>query len=388
MKDRKPTKRKRGNGEGSVHKVSGKNLWRAAVTVGVVNGKRRRKIAYGKTKTEALDELRKLTATGPTVPTGGGNLSVATVVNRYLTRGVAHLEVSTVASYRTVADRHILPRIGTVPVGKVVPDVVRQVIDEMNAADLSASKCRHALTIMRQAFDLAVREEIIRFNPALGIKAPKAQHYEHTPLRPEQAEAFFDEVREHRLGALFILAIASGLRQGELFGLRWSDVDLDAKTVTVRRKVVEVGGQFHEGAPKSKAGRRVVTLPTFAVDALNAHRKRAVAAGLAACPLVFPNRNGGVLRRQNVRRTMINLLTKAGIKPVRFHDQRHTTATLLLAAGEHPKVVQERMGHSRITVTLETYAHVLPGMQERAAERLDSILQQKAPLDDRAAGTA
>jgi integrase len=388
MTERKGTKRKRGNGEGSVHKVSGKNLWRAVVTLGVVNGKRRRVVKYGRTKAEALEELRKLSAAGPLVPTGSGLVSVATVVNRYLTLSVGRLAVSTLASYRTTADLHILPRIGTVPARKCSPDMVRQVLDDMGAAGLSPSKRRHALTVIRRAFKLAVDEKVLASNPAVGVSAPRLEHHEIKPLTPAQVSAFLAEAAEHPLGALFVVAIGTGLRQGELFGLRWSDVDLEARTITVRRKVIEVDGEFHEGAPKSKHGRRTVTLPAFTVDALQAHRRRTVAAGLAACPLVFPSRKGTVLRRQNVRRTMRAILSRAGIDPVRFHDQRHTTATLLLAAGENPKVVMERLGHSRITTTLETYAHVLPGTQERSAARLDAILGEKERDDEFAAGTA
>lgn len=370
------SKRKRGNGEGSVHYVKAKKLWRASVSVPKIGGGRKRKTVYGKSKAAALDELRKLVAKGAAVPTGGGQMNVATIITRYLERGTTDLRPLTRDSYRAVAENHIVPRIGPVLASRVTPELVRGVSDAMADAGLSASKRCHALTVMRQAFGLAVGEGVLSHNPAVGVKRPKITQHEIHPLSPSQVAALREAATGHRQEALFVTAIGTGLRQGELFALRWDDVDLDRATITVRRTVAELDGKFIEGPPKSAAGRRTVTLPLFVVDAIREHRKLLMARGLAGCPLVFPDRNGGFLRRQNVSRTLRLLVKRAGLpESFRFHDQRHTSATLLLKAGENAKVVQERLGHSRITVTLETYAHVLPGMQEQAATRMDSILE-------------
>lgn len=374
----KTKRRKRGNGEGSVHFVKDKRLWRASVSLPKIGGGRKRKAVYGKTKAHALDELRKLIAKGAAVPTGGGQLNVTSIITRYLERGTVDLRPLTRASYRTVAETHVIPRIGSLLASRMTPELIRGVSDDMATAGLSASKRCHALTVIRRAFDLAMSEGVISANPAIGVKRPKIEQPEISPLSLQQVGVLRDAVAGHKQAALFLMAIGSGLRQGELFALRWDDIDLHRGTVVVRRTVAELDGEFIEGPPKTKAGRRTVTLPAFVVESLVDHRRRLMADGLAGSGLVFPSRNGTFLRRQNVNRALRTILKRAGL-PVsfRFHDQRHTSATLLLADGENAKVVQERLGHSRISVTLDTYAHVLPGMQERAAGRFDLLMEKK-----------
>lgn len=168
---------------------------------------------------------------------------------------------------------------------------------------------------------------------------------------------------------------AAGLRQGELFGLEWADVDLEGKALSVRRTLVELAGKFTTGEPKSAKGRRLVQLPEFAVAALWRHKARMLAEGLAGDQRVFSDEDGQPLRRDRIRSHSLHpLLKRAGLPMIRFHDLRHTAATLLLSEGVHPKIVQERLGHSTIGLTLDTYSHVLPNMQHEAAGKLDRLL--------------
>jgi len=187
--------------------------------------------------------------------------------------------------------------------------------------------------------------------------------------------------KQDRLYALYALALTTGMRQGELLGLRWADVDLDRATVHVRQQLRRLKGEgMHFSEPKTARGRRTIALPDMAIDVLKLHRKAQLEARLAAgslwqdYDLVFPNQTGKPMERQNInRRSFLPLLDKAGLPRIRFHDLRHSAATLLLAQGVHPKVVQERLGHSQISLTMDTYSHVLPDMQQEAARKPDAF---------------
>jgi integrase len=172
--------------------------------------------------------------------------------------------------------------------------------------------------------------------------------------------------------------VATGLRLGELFALQWSDVDLEDGAVTVRHTLAELKGILRLAEPKTAKRRRRVELPDMAVAALLTHRRRMLTEGHAAVPWVFCNQHGGPLRRSHFHRQDFKpLLKRAGLPDIRFHDLRHTSATLLLSAGVHPKIVQERLGHSQISMTMDTYSHVMKGMDKQAASKLNTILTAK-----------
>ncbi|MCH8919447.1 MAG: site-specific integrase, partial [Chloroflexi bacterium] len=176
------------------------------------------------------------------------------------------------------------------------------------------------------------------------------------------------------------LALNTGMRQAELLGLRWQDVDLDRAVLHVRQQVCRLAGEWHFSEPKTKAGRRTISLSGTCVAALREHHGRQLEERLRAetwedMDLVFANRSGYPLDKGNLlRRSFAPLLERAGLPRVRFHDLRHSCASLLLAEGVHPKVVQEMLGHSTISVTMDTYSHTLPSMGAEAAERLDALL--------------
>ena len=167
------------------------------------------------------------------------------------------------------------------------------------------------------------------------------------------------------------------MRQGELFALHWEDVDLDNAVLSVRRTLREIGKLLELGEPKSKAGIRSIQLPQAAVNALRSHKDRMESEGHGDAPLVFCDTRGGFLRKSNFRQyEFIPLLKSAGVPVIRFHDLRHTHATLMLTKGVHPKIVQSRLGHSQISMTMDTYSHVLPSLDAEAAKQMDSILSE------------
>ena len=187
-------------------------------------------------------------------------------------------------------------------------------------------------------------------------------------LSIEQVGELLRAVEQDRLHALYVLAIDTGMRQGEIFGLHWADVDLKAGAVAVSRTLIEVRGEIEPGEPKSAKGKRRIDLSRATVDALHEHRKRMFAEGRSASPWVFCDSEGGALRKSNfLRRSFHPLLKRAGLPHCRFHDLRHCSAVLMLSQGVHPKVAQERLGHSQISVTMDTYSHVLPSMQRDVA---------------------
>jgi len=189
---------------------------------------------------------------------------------------------------------------------------------------------------------------------------------------------FLKAAQNDRLHALYVLAIATGLRQGELLGLHWDDIDMQGAASSVRRQLSEDAGVLELTEPKTDKGRRRVDLPQFAVEALRAHHERMLAEGHSG-PWLFCDSAGNPLRKSNLlRRSFFPLLLQAKVPRVRFHDLRHSAATLLLSQGVHPKIVQERLGHSQISLTLDTYSHVLPSMQREAAAKLDKLFAENA----------
>jgi integrase len=249
---------------------------------------------------------------------------------------------------------------------------------------LSPRAVRYLHAIIRQALQQAVKEGLLTRNPADATSPPVAQTKQVRPLTEDELLAFFAAAREDRLFAAYVLAATTGLRRGELLGLCWDSVDLERGTITVRRELVRVrDGVALEDTTKSRSGRRSVTLTDDAVRELKAHRRRQAQERLLMGEayqdngLVFCRPDGRPIDPVWFTKHFQHLLAKAGLPRVRLHDLRHTHASLLLARGVHPKVVQERLGHSSITVTLDLYSHLVPGLQEAAAASLNGLLGRR-----------
>jgi integrase len=374
---RRASTKRRGNGEGSIFQ-RGDGRWVATLTVGYsAAGKRRRKTVYGWTKKEVQDKLVKLL---PQKQDGSLCDSARGTVGQYLDRWLEtevrqNKRASTHASYRQVVELHVKPCIGGLQLSRLSAANVAAMYSTLDREGKSARLVQMAHAVLRRAMHRAVKLGLIGRNPCDGVERPQAPRHEITPLNPQQARALLQATSSHRLHALFILAITSGLRQGELFALRWEDVDLDAGILTVRRTVVQLGEDFIVNEPKTDRGRRRVEIPPIAVDALRDHKARLLKEGFAGDGRVFLSKSGNYLRRNAVRKALLLILKAAGLPEIRFHDLRHTCATLLMLDNTPAKVVQERLGHSNISLTLDIYSHVLPSMQRDAANRLDSLLR-------------
>jgi len=228
-----------------------------------------------------------------------------------------------------------------------------------------------------------VRWGLIPRNAAAAVDPPRVVTPEMRPLSPTQARTLLAAANGNRLEALFVLAVSTGMRQGELLGLGWEDVDLEAKTARVRRTLTLAKGGPRLTEPKTRGSRRSIRLTASAVEALERHRERQEGEGAARGPdwngqgLVFCTRRGTPIRRDNLHdKHWKPLLRRSGLPDVRFHDLRHTCATLLLTKGVHPKIVSEMLGHSSIAITLDTYSHVIPGLGDIAVSAMEEVLKE------------
>ncbi|MBX6770850.1 MAG: site-specific integrase [Chloroflexi bacterium] len=374
-------------GSGSVWKTDDprrKKKWVAQIYLGVDSqGKARFQRSYHATQAEArtwcAEQLRRLQA-GQIVPSPLQNLG------DYLTRWLEEAVRPTVRpgtydDYARLVRLHILPALGTRPLGKLTPLDLMRLYRTIQESGRSARTTQYVHAVLHRALDQAVRWGLIPRNVADLVDPPRPARTEMQPLTVEQVKRFLEAARDDRLHALYVLAVTTGLRIGELLALQWGDLDTERGTLHVQRSLRRTSAGLVFQEPKSARSRRVISLPTLALAALRQHRARQLEERLKLGTLwddhdlIFPNEVGRPIERQNlIRRSFKKLLQQAGLPAIRFHDLRHTAATLLLSLGEHPKVVQERLGHSTIAVTMDVYSHVLPDLQREAAAKLDRLL--------------
>ena len=235
--------------------------------------------------------------------------------------------------------------------------------------------------ILHHALKQAVRQGLIVRNVAQAVTPPKAAHREMKHLTASQLHALLSATANDWYYPIFHLAAWTGMRRGEVVGLKWQDVDLGQSTVSVRRSLLRVAGKgFVEGAPKTAKSKRLISITDDVVTMLKRHRAAQAEKRLAAGPawqdndLVFAAAVGGPIDPDEITHAFYNAVRRLGLPHVRFHDLRHTHASLLLAQNVHPKVVQERLGHSTIAITLDTYSHSIPGLQGAAAKAFEGIM--------------
>lgn len=360
-------------------------MWVAAISEGYVTERgrprRRRRFFYGKTAEEArAARNRYLNEAGKKLPEERHD---STTVAEYASRFVRHAEsntrAATVHSYEHTLRLYVVPHIGRVPLADLSPDRVKALYAALKGK-VSPSMLARVHVVLRAMLNLAREERAITTSPLESIRkaAPRHRPPRIEALTERQAKALLKAAKGHRLEALFVLALTTGMRQGELFALRWSDVDLRRRTLFVQRSAQEVASEISFVEPKTDRSRRRVSLSGVAVDALK--RRKAIAATEARNgELVFPSERGYVLRKSNfLRKDWEPIRTAAQVPKARFHDLRHTAASLLLIEGVHPKVVSEMLGHASVRLTLDTYSHLIPTMQAGAADAFDRVLGSRA----------
>ena len=294
-------------------------------------------------------------------------------MDRWFTDVAAHtLRPKTLESYEGMIRLHIKPDIGHVKLTSLRADHLQALYSKKLADGYSRRTVHYIHAIISRALSQAERWGLVPRNVARLAQPPSIQTPPPTFLTSEQVKQFLDAVKDKRFYPLYVLAISTGMRKGELLGLYWEDVDFFTRTVHVRHAAQElVGKGVIIVEPKSEKSKRSIPAPGITMDVLWEYREK---TGHTS-GLVFRTKNGNPFRPRNFDREFKENLQLSGLPDMRFHDLRHTAASLMLTAGVHPKVVQEMLGHSQINLTLDTYSHILPVIQREAADKMDAILR-------------
>ncbi|MPM60593.1 Tyrosine recombinase XerC [bioreactor metagenome] len=395
---------KRSNGEGSIYKrADGK--WCSAITVGTdpITGKIKRKTFYGKTKEEVRQKLIDLqyklqndAYIEPSILTFSAWIDIW--LNQYKKGSIRD---KTFENYEYLSRVHIKPSIGNIQLKKLTPEVIQNFYNEKHEhgrsdgkGGLSAKTVRNIHNIIHECLDQAIKSGKITRNVSEATTLPRKQQKEIHILTREDEIKFLKVAIEDRLGIAFIVSLATGLRLGELLGLHWADINLDEGIINVRQALARVKLFKEDGStesvlkfqpPKTKAGRRTIPLPTNVLKYIKVHKlnqskeKLSIGEDYENNALVFCTEFGKPIDPRNLIRKFQQILKKANLSKTNLHSLRHTYATRLLESNEHPKVVQEILGHSSISVTLDIYSHVLPEIKKAAAEKINDIFEIKNP---------
>jgi len=371
---------KRANGEGSICRRKD-GIWQGAVTM--ADGKR--KYVYGSSREEVR---KKVGANVRAVETGTMSDSRGLTVGEFLDQWLEdvvrpNVRPWTYAGYEVHVRLHLKPTIGRVQLDKLTPLNVQQLLNARVAAGLKPKSVRYIRGTLRTALNQAVRWGLISRNAAALVDSPRVEHYEIQPFTPDEARTFLAAMKGDRLEALYSVALTMGLRQGEALGLRWQEVDLDLGYLRVSKQLQRFDGQTQLVEPKTSRSRRTIAMPQSIVAALKDHRQRQLAEkGLAGTRweengLVFTTPLGRPVDATRVSKEFHDHLKRAGLPQRRFHDLRHSCATLLLVQGVSPRVVMDVLGHSQIAMTMNTYSHVIPELRRQAADRMDELLHDR-----------
>ena len=376
--------KKRANGDGSIRKRKD-GRWEGRYVVGhdPVTGKMISRNVLGKTQAEVKEKLRTAIENSKRLDyTQTGKYTVGQWMDEWF-EAYAKVKVrpSSHQTYKGYIENHIKPNIGDIPIEKLTSlqlqkfyrlllteGRVPRIESEKQPRGLSAKTVRNINQVISSAMDMAVRHKLILSNPTEGCELPKVEHREMKTLPAEQLGAFLREAKESGVYELYYLDLATGLRRGELLGLKWEDIDLQNGIIHVRRQVARVDGEVKELPLKTKNSYRNISISQDAVAMLTdmeAHR---------SSDYVFPSSTGGPISPDSVNNMLHRVLKRAGLPSIRFHDLRHTFATLALQNGVDIKTVSGMLGHFSAGFTLDTYAHVTTSAQKEAARTMGNVL--------------
>jgi integrase len=364
------------------------------------DGKRRRRSVGGfRTKreakaaeAEALRRIRDGVLVEPSRLTVGAYLT-----ELWLPSMASQVRATTLGGYRHNVRAYIVPRLGDIPLQRLSTARVGAFYGELVASGgqkgrpLSPKTVRYVHTTLRRALRDAVADGLVVRNVAAQARPPRARRVEMHTWTAAEVGTFLASVREDRLYAAWLLLATLGLRRGELLGLRWPDVDLTSGRIAIRNTLVMVDGKPAMAEPKTAKGRRSLTLAPQVLEAVRVHRAHQAAERLSwgadytDSGLVVTTEDGRPIHPESLSSLFVRQAKRAGLSPIRLHDLRHSVASILLAQGVHPKVVSEQLGHATIALTLDTYSHVIPSLQQEAAGVIAAAVLDPATTPPQAA---
>ena len=377
--------KRRANGEGSIRKRSD-GRWEGRYTAGrdPENGKAIIKNVLGKTQAEVKEKLKRaIEETAGLDVAKAGQYTVGSWLEVwYESYAKIKMRPSSYLTYRGYIDNHIKPNIGNIPLGGLttldLQGLYKKLLEagrvnrleaQKQPKGLSAKTVRNIHQIISSALKLAVDQRLLARNPADGCALPKVERKEMQTLPAAQLASFLREAKDSGVFALYYIDLATGLRRGELLGLKWEDVDLEKGELRVRRQIGRISGEVIEMPLKTKNAYRTLPLSADAVNVLKEQKQKA-----GNSPWVFPSPTGGPMSPDSVLHMLHRVLKRAGLPEVRFHDLRHTFATLALQNGVDIKTVSGMLGHFSAGFTLDTYAHVTTSAKREAANTMGNVL--------------
>ena len=378
--------KRRANGEGNIRKRKD-GRWEGRYTAGhdPETGKTIYKNVLGKTQAEVKEKLKRAIAENAGLDImKAGQYTVGQWMDVWF-ENCAKIKVrpSSHQTYRGYIDNHIKPSIGSTPLSKLSSlDLqkfykkllsvgrVERIESKRQPKGLSAKTVRNINQVISSAMEFAKSQKLIAANPTDGCALPKLEHREMKTLPAEQLASFLREAKESGVFELYYIELATGLRRGELLGLKWEDIDLEQGIIRIWRQVARINGEVVEAPLKTKNSYRGVSIGADAVEILREQKRKINGTSEYA----FPSPNGGPISPDSVLHMLHRVLKRAGLPKVRFHDLRHTFATLALQNGVDIKTVSGMLGHYSAGFTLDTYAHVTTAAQKKAANTMDSVL--------------
>jgi len=386
-----PTKaRRRGHDEGSIYQRESDGRWVAVVDAGYINGKRRRFAGYGKTRKDATAHLPDLKRPAKLVQQETASIRTVKEFFTYWMATKVKIDKApkTVESYQGVIDNHILPVIGSKRLAMLERADIQRMFDAAAAKEkIGPRSVENVRDVTLNAFNDAIAWRMIDENPAKYTTIARVPDSERGAITVEEARRLFDQVKDDRFEALYILAATYGLRRGELLGLRWDDVDTEANIIRIRQQVIVVNNAPLVTPLKTKGSKRDLPLLGDVAAALDPRRERQDDERLLAADrwrehdLIFSSAVGTPYQPANFHKQWHAHLKRAGLDAVPFHSLRHTAASFLVALNVHPRIAMEMLGHTNIQTTMQVYSHAQSDDMRKAMESVEHVLRQ-APMTD------